>query len=355
MPTTIGDPSMRRHKVPWLKTIGVTLAALFLGGATVQTAPPTATAPPASPAPVIKAALVDPPQVPPPLARRGSATVVIELEKREQRMRLADGVEYEFWTFNGHVPGPFLRVRVGDTVELHLKNAPANRYPHSIDLHAVTGPGGGATLTQTAPGQTTSVRWRALNPGLYVYHCGTPPVPQHVANGLYGLILVEPAEGLAPVDREFYVMQGEVYTAGALGDGGLQPFSLDKLLAERPEYIVFNGAVGALTGARALRARVGETVRIFFGVGGPNVTSSLHMIGEIFDTVHPEGAAEALHHVQTTLVPAGGATIVEVTFQVPGTYLLVDHSLSRLVRGAVGELVVEGADAAEIYGKVPGM
>lgn len=355
MPTTIGNPNIRWPKAPWLKVVGVTLAALFLGGATVQTAPPTATAPPSTPAPVIKAALVDPPHVPPPLARHSPATVVIEIEKRERRMRLADGVEYEFWTFNGHVPGPFLRVRVGDIIELRLKNPPDNRFPHSIDLHAVTGPGGGATLTQIAPGQTASVRWRALNPGLYVYHCATPLVPQHVANGLYGLILVEPEEGLAPVDREFYVMQGEVYTAGALGDGGLQPFSVDKLLAERPEYIVFNGAVGALTGPRALRARVGETVRIFFGVGGPNLTSSLHMIGEIFDTVHPEGAAEALHHVQTTLVPAGGATIVEVTFQVPGTYLLVDHSLSRLVRGAVGEVVVEGPDAAEIYGKVPGM
>jgi len=214
---------------------------------------------------------------------------------------------------------------------------------------------GGATLTQTAPGQMTGMRWQALNPGLYVYHCGTPPVPQHVANVLYGVILVEPAEGLSPVDREFYVMQGEFYTAGKLGDAGFQAFSMEKLLAERPDYSVFNGAVGALTGPRALRANVGEKVRIFFDVGGPNVTSSRRVIGEIFDAIHPEGASEALRHVQPTLVPAGGATIVELTLQVPGTYLLVDHSLSRLVKGAVGELVVEGADAAEIYGKSPGM
>ncbi|MBI3325093.1 MAG: nitrite reductase, copper-containing [Nitrospinae bacterium] len=358
MPTTIGDPSIRRNKPHWLKTVGVTIAALVIGGATVLTAQQTATSPPANPPLVIKAAkaaLVEPPNVPPPIARRVPATVIVELETIEKRMPLADGVEYEFWTFNGSVPGPFLRVRVGDTIELHLKNAQDSKFLHSVDLHAVSGPGGGATLTQTAPGQTTGFRWRALNPGLYVYHCATPLVAHHVGNGMYGLILVEPEEGLSPVDREFYVVQGDVYTAGKLGDGGFQPISMEKLLAERPEYIVFNGAVGALTGPRALRAKVGEKVRIFFGVGGPNVTSSLHMIGEIFDTVHPQGASEAQHNLQTTLVPAGGATIVELTVQVPGTYLLVDHSLSRLVRGAVGALVVEAGGGGGGAGVIAGL
>ncbi|MBI3330324.1 MAG: nitrite reductase, copper-containing, partial [Nitrospinae bacterium] len=307
------------------------------------------------PLPVIKAALLPPPFVPPPIGRRSPAKVLVDLETIEKRAPLADGVEYDFWTFGGTVPGPFLRVRVGDTIELRLKNASDSKFPHSIDLHAVTGPGGGATLTQTAPGQAMAFQWKALNPGLYVYHCATPLVPHHVANGMYGLILVEPEGGLPPVDREFYIMQGDFYTGGKLGEQGFQPFSMEKMLAERPEYIVLNGAVGAVMGSKALRAKVGERVRLFFGVGGPNLTSSFHVIGEIFDAVYPEGASEAHHHVQTTLVPAGGATMVEVTVEVPGTYLLVDHSLSRLVRGAVGVLEVEGPEAPEIYQKLPPM
>jgi len=329
--------------------------ALAMGSLAAQAAQGTGGSSPPGPITVIKAALVPPPFVPPPIARRSPARILVELETIEKRAPLADDVEYEFWTFGGTAPGPFLRVRVGDTVELHLKNAPDSKFPHSIDLHAVTGPGGGAPLTQTAPGQVTAFQWQALNPGLYVYHCATPLVPHHVANGMYGLILVEPARGLPPVDREFYVMQGEFYPEGKLGEKGFQPFSIEKMLAERPEYIVFNGAMGALLGSQALKAKVGEKVRVFFGVGGPNVTSSFHIIGEIFDAVHPEGASETQHHVQTTLVPAGGATIVELTVDVPGTYLLVDHSLSRLVRGAVGALEVEGPEAPEIYQKLPAM
>lgn len=292
------------------------------------------------------------PTVPPPVGRREPTTVHVDLEVVERRARLADGVEYEFWTFNGTVPGPMLRVRVGDTVELRLKNSA--RIPHSIDLHAVTGPGGGAAVTQVNPGQEAVFRWKALKPGLYVYHCATPVIPMHESNGMYGLILVEPAEGLPPVDHEFYVMQGELYTVGKNGEQGLQAFSMEKLLKEEPEYVVFNGAAGALTGERALRAKVGEKVRIYFGVGGPNLTSSFHVIGEIFDTVYPEGASEPVHNVQTTLVPAGGATIVEFTLDVPGTYILVDHSLTRLLKGAVAQIVVEGPEAPEIFQPLTG-
>jgi nitrite reductase (NO-forming) len=279
--------------------------------------------------------------------------VAISLEAVEKRGRLADGVEYEFWTFNGAVPGPMLRARVGDTVELRLKNAADSKHAHSIDLHAVTGPGGGAVATQTPPGGETAVRFKALNPGLYVYHCATPPVPDHVANGMYGLILVEPEGGLPKVDREFYVVQGDFYTEGRVGQGGLQPYSREKRLAERPEYVVFNGAVGSLTGASTLRAQVGETLRIYFGVGGPSLISSFHVIGEIFDTVYPEGAlANALQNIQTTLVPPGGATAVEFKLEVPGTYILVDHAISRIEKGAVGTIEVSGPENPEIFQKL---
>lgn len=301
--------------------------------------------------PIETAVLVAPPAVPPPIGRRHAAKVIVNLEVREVTKRLADGVEYNIWTFGGDIPGRFIRVRVGDVVELHLNNHPTSRMPHNIDLHAVTGPGGGAASTFTAPGHSSQFTFTALNPGLYVYHCATAPVPMHISNGMYGLILVEPAEGLPMVDREFYVMQGDFYTQGATGEPGLQYFDNTKANDERPTYVVFNGSVGALVGDNALTAKVGETVRIFFGAGGPNLTSSFHIIGEIFDRLYPEGGTKHVQeNVQTTLVPAGGATIVDFKVEVPGTFILVDHSLTRAFnKGALGMLKVTGKETPVIY------
>jgi nitrite reductase (NO-forming) len=289
--------------------------------------------------------------LPGPLAAGPSRTVKVELEAVELVGKLADETTYAYWTFNGKVPGPLLRVRVGDTVELGFKNRADSRMIHSVDLHAVTGPGGGAVMTQTPPGEAKSFRFKALNPGLYVYHCATPMVANHISSGMYGLILVEPPGGLPKVDREFYVMQGEIYTDRPYGQRGHDEFSVEKLLAERAEYFVFNGAVGALTSEHPLKAKVGETVRIFFGVGGPNATSSFHVIGEIFDRVYGEAAmgSAVATNVQTTMVPAGGATIVEFKLEVPGRYILVDHSLSRLERGLAGFLLVEGPENEEAF------
>lgn len=332
-----------------LKELAALLSvSIFLGGCS-QTAPAVSVneGPPA--VPIVQAELLPPPYVPAPRTFPGPATVLVELETVEVKMRLADNVEYPFWTFGGQVPGPMIRVRHGDTVELVMKNNGTSTMPHSIDLHAVTGPGGGAVLTQTAPGGKSAFRFQALNPGLYVYHCATPVVPEHIANGMYGLILVEPAGGLPPVDREYYVMEGEFYTSGSLGEPGSYVFSLQEMLAELPDYVVFNGSTVSLMNQRALKAKVGERVRFYFGVGGPNLTSSFHVIGEIFDIVYPEGASEVLSNVQTTLVPAGGAVIVELTFQVPGSYLLVDHSLGRLLKGAAGQIIVEGEPAPGIF------
>ena len=247
------------------------------------------------------------------------------------------------------MPGPFIRARVGDTIEVHMKNDHDSAMIHSVDFHATTGPGGGAAALQVDPGDSKWIKFKALQPGLYVYHCATPMVAQHIANGMYGLILIEPEGGLPKVDHEFYVMQGEIYTEAAFGQKGSQEFSVSKLLDERPEYLVFNGAVGALTAAHPLHAKVGETVRIFFGVGGPNLTSSFHVIGEIFDKVYPYGSftSPAIRDVQTVTVAPGGATAVEFKLDYPGRYILVDHALSRLERGLAGFLVVDGpADKA---------
>jgi nitrite reductase (NO-forming) len=300
------------------------------------------------------AKVTEAPEVPPPLHRHYATKVIVKLEAREVVGRLADGVKYTFWTFGGHVPGPFIRVREGDLVEVHLSNHPSDKMPHNIDMHAVNGPGGGAASSFTAPGHTSTFSFRALNPGLFVYHCATAPVGMHIANGMYGMILVEPKAGLSEVDHEYYVMQGEFYTKGKFAQPGLQPFSMEKALKEQPDYVVFNGSVGALNGDHALTAKAGETIRLFVGNGGPNLISSFHVIGEIFDTVHVEGGTELSHHVQTTLIPPGGATIADFKVQVPDTYLLVDHAIFRAFnQGALGELKVSGPEDKKIYsGKI---
>lgn len=286
-----------------------------------------------------------------PVKRAGPETIKVRLDTVEVTGRLADGATYHYWTFNRKVPGPFVRARVGDTVEVELQNPADSGERHSVDFHAVTGPGGGAVATDAAPGETKGFTFKALKPGLYVYHCAVPLAAQHIANGMYGLILVEPEQGLPPVDREFYVMQGEIYTSQPYGTKGKLTGSLDRLMDETPEYYVFNGAANALTGDNALTARVGETVRIYFGVGGPNKTSSFHVIGEIFDKAYQLASltSDPLTDVQTISVPPGGAAAVDLTLDVPGEYVLVDHALSRAARGLVGKLVAEGPQRTEIF------
>jgi nitrite reductase (NO-forming) len=309
-------------------------------------------APPAPADPNAVSIVRNPADVPPPIGDREPMTFRVDLTTQEVTGQLADGTTYNYFTFDGKVPGPMIRMQIGDTVELALQNDSTSKFPHSIDLHAVTGPGGGAVYTQTKPGEETTFVFRALNPGLYVYHCATASIPHHISNGMYGLILVEPEGGLPPVDREFYVMQGEIYTEQPFGTAGHLAFSPEHMSNEIADYVIFNGAAGALTSdENALRANVGETVRIYFGVGGPNYTSSFHVIGEIFDRVYDQASLTAapLTDVQTTLVPPGGATMVEFKVDVPGRYILVDHALSRLERGLAGFLLVEGADDPTIY------
>ena len=296
------------------------------------------------------AVLTSPPNVPPPITRDYATKIIVDLEIIEQEMEIAAGVNYVFWTFGGTVPGSFIRIREGDYVEFILKNHPDNKLPHNIDLHAVTGQGGGAEATYVAPGYQATFHFTALNPGLFVYHCATAPVGMHIANGMYGLILVEPKEGLPKVDKEYYVMQGDFYTEGNYGESGLQAFDMNKAIKEQPDYVVFNGHVGALTGDNTLKARAGETVRLFVGNGGPNLVSSFHLIGEVFDNVYIEGGSTKNHDVQTTLVPAGGATITEFKVEVPGNFILVDHSIFRAFnKGALGILAVDGEEHKLIY------
>ena len=300
--------------------------------------------------PDVKAVLTQPPMVPPATGRTKPARVIVELDVVEKEMPISEGVTYTFWTFGGTVPGSFIRIRQGDTVVFHLRNMPDSKMPHNIDLHGVTGPGGGAASSFTAPGHVSRFTFKALNAGLYVYHCATAPVGMHVANGMYGLILVEPPEGMPKVDKEYYVMQGDFYTAGKYREKGHQAFDMQKGIDENPTYVLFNGAEGSLTGDKALQAKVGETVRLYVGNGGPNLVSSFHVIGEIFDKVWFEGGTRFQENVQTTLIPAGGAAIMDFHLEVPGSYVLVDHSIFRAFnKGALAILKAEGPENKEIY------
>ncbi len=326
-----------------------TVAALALGLALpgLAAAQDAAVAPPAPVFDIVRRAT----DLPPPLATVGPRHHIVNLETTEVIGQVEDGATFTYWTYNNRVPGPFVRVRVGDTVEVNMTNAADNAMMHNVDFHAVTGPGGGAAATAANPGETKSFTFKALAPGLYVYHCATPMVSQHIANGMYGLILVEPEGGLPAVDHEFYVMQGELYTEEEMGTPGLLTESVEHLMNEQPTYYVMNGAFKALTGDNALHAEVGNTARIYFGVGGPNKISSFHVIGEIFDHVYRDASLTSppISNVQTVLVPPGGATVVELKFEVPGSYIMVDHALSRVDRGAAGIIVVTGPQNPAVF------
>ena len=344
------------HRTTW--TIAGAAAVLGAGVMTAFTAATTAderilpyrSAP--DPRGHVVAELTAPPLVPAPIDRRFPATVEVNLEVIEKEMEIADGTTYKFWTFGGTVPGSFIRVREGDRVIFNLSNAEDSEFPHNIDLHAVTGPGGGAAASITLPGHSTTFEFAALNPGLYVYHCAMPgSVGTHIANGMYGLILVEDARNPLPaVDHEFYVMQGDFYTTGEFGAKGLQGFDHGKAVREDADYVLFNGRVGAMAGENALRVQRGETVRMFVGNGGPNLTSSFHVIGEVFDNVYAEAGNKVTHNVQTTVVPAGGASIVEFRAEVPGDFHFVDHAIFRATaKGALGTITVTGEKVASIF------
>lgn len=290
----------------------------------------------------------DPTAVPEPIDRDEAEVVKFDLVAKEVIGEIADGVSFNYWTYNGQVPGPMMRVREGDTVEMSLTNHESSLHPHNIDLHAVTGPGGGAAVTKVEPGETKTIRWKALNPGLYVYHCATANISTHNAHGQYGMILVEPKEGLPEVDHEFYVMQGELYTAGGLGKKGLIAFDSQALLDGIPSYVTFNGKVET---EPRMHISAGDRVRIYVGNGGLNQISSFHVIGEIFDTVYPEAAIGSEPHtnVQTTAVLPGGASIVEYVADVPGNLVLVDHALARMNKGAWAVMEVEGEPVSDIF------
>jgi copper-containing nitrite reductase len=291
------------------------------------------------------------PHVPPPIQRRRPAVVHVELTSNVRQIPIANGVLYNAWTFGDTVPGPFIRARIGDTLEVALTNHDPAGMPHNLDFHAVIGPGGGGAVTTVGPGQRHEARFALRHAGLFVYHCGVAPVMMHLANGMYGLLLVEPEGGLPPVDHEYYVMQSEFYTTAPDPVTRIASYSHEAGLREDPTYIVFNGGGTALTGDNALVAKTNETTRIFFGNAGPNKVASFHMVGLVMDRVYREGdlVSPPAHDLQTALVPPGGAAVVEVSTPVPGTYAMLDHAIFRTAKGAMGFLKVTGSLRPDIY------
>ena len=313
--------------------------------------PPAAAPPPAKPVDVAEVG-ANASAVPAPIQRNAPAHLTFDLTSKEVVATMADGVTYSYWTFDGQVPGPMLRARVGDTITVNHRNDASSTVSHNIDFHAATGPGGGAKALTAAPGESASLTFKALSPGLFVYHCADATPPVHIGHGMYGLILIEPEGGLPPVDREYYVVQSDFYSPFGAGDKGHHEYDSAKAASEDPTFVVFNGRVGSLRDAdRQLQANVGETVRIYFGVGGPNLVSSFHVIGEIFDRVYDQGDLVGApgEGLQTTLVPAGGAAVVDFKVEVPGDYILVDHSINRVLKGTAGILHVAGEPDPEVF------
>ncbi len=300
------------------------------------------------------------PNVPPPVTRTNQAIVEVHFEIVEGIYAIdpATGVDYETWGYKISgaqgdfiaTPGPMIRARVGDVLRFTISNPATNSHPHNVDFHAVTGQGGGAADTSVAPGETTTIEARLLYPGMFMYHCATGDVPNHIVHGMYGGILVDPADPLPPVAHEWYVVQSEYYTTST--EPGLVETDRAAVTAEHPTMVVFNGAKGAIAGDNALQMNVGETARFYFVNAGLNLDSNFHPIGSHWDTVYQEAALlnRPLRGSQTTLVPAGGATVVELIGQVPSTIILVDHALARAFdKGALGMVVINGSENHEIF------
>jgi len=296
----------------------------------------------------------DPFKIPPPIHRTESNTHHVLLETKEMVGEIEPGVRFNYMTFGGQIPGPMIRVRQGDTVELTLKSNAKNHMIHNIDLHAVYGTGGGAGDTLVAPGQSKTIRFKAMYPGAFIYHCAVSNLDFHISSGMFGMILVEPPQGLPHVDREIYLGQNELYTDKETGQKGFHNFSFDNMTKENPTYVLLNGQKDALTkgGFGEIAAKQGEKVRVFFVCGGPNLTSSFHPIGNIWTKAWPEGAIanNPLHYIQTQPVPPGSCGVFELELPIAQKIKLVDHALTRVARkGMLGVIDVQGKANPEIF------
>ncbi|NHX35571.1 nitrite reductase, copper-containing [Halolamina sp. R1-12] len=296
----------------------------------------------------------NPTAVPQPIDRDSPKTVSVEMTTHEQVAEVEPGVTYTYMSFDGRIPGPMIRARVGDHVEMTITNDESNSMPHNIDLHAVRGPGGGAEASMVAPGETKTFTFKATYPGLFTYHCAVPNLDYHISSGMFGAILIEPEAGLPEVDHEFYLGQHELYTTGDAGEEGHHDFDFEAMKDEEPTYVLINGEKYAIgpNGYNEMQIETGESARVYYVSGGPNLSSSLHPIGSVWDEVHPQGGigSDVHRNIQTTPVPPGSAVIAELHSPVPGPIKIVDHALTRVGRkGALAVVDVQGDPNPDVF------
>jgi nitrite reductase (NO-forming) len=282
----------------------------------------------------------------------------VEMTTTEETAEIEPGVTFDYMTFDGRIPGPMVRVRQGDTVRVELTNDESNSMPHNIDFHAVYGPGGGAEASTVNPGETAAFQFKAMYPGVHVYHCAVPNMDYHISAGMFGAILVEPKGGLPEVDRELYFGQHELYTDANAGEKGHHNFDFAAMKDEDPTYVCLNGEAYAITpdGYGAVDVDKGEQVRIFWANGGPNLTSAWHGIGNVWETFYRDGdvVSEPDRYVETAPVAPGSVAIAEIDTPVPGPIKLVDHALSRVARkGMLGVIAVTGDPEPDVFDPEP--
>jgi nitrite reductase (NO-forming) len=263
--------------------------------------------------------------------------VDVELTLKDVVVEIAPGVEYSAWGFEGGAPGPAIHVREGQQVRITLTNGGA--IPHSIDFHAARIAPDKA-FRDVAPGEAITYTFEATDPGVFMYHCGTTPVLAHIANGMYGAIVVEPAEKpLPPVDREYVLVSSEWYLNGA---GLEEPATYDaaKAHAVMPDWATWNGYAGQYV-AHPLTADPGETVRFWVVAAGPSLDTDFHVVGTILDRAWVnQDMTQFQTGVQTVGVPAGGGAVFDVMIDEPGLYPFLSHSFASVDMGQVGLLKV---------------
>ncbi|MDZ7729977.1 MAG: copper-containing nitrite reductase [Natrialbaceae archaeon] len=357
------QPATNRRR--FLYGLGVSGGAIAVAGCAEGEVDPDGSAEPADGEGLPSAEAVDvnriaadPTDVPDPVDWTEPKHHDISITATERIAEVEPGVTFEFMTFDDQVPGPMIRVRRGDTVRITLTNAEENSLPHNIDLHAVYGPGGGAGASTVNPGETASFEFTAMYPGVHVYHCAVPNLDQHISAGMFGAILVEPEDGLPPVDRELYFGQHELYTKGEAGEEGHHAFDFEAMKREEPTYVPINGEPWAFTGDGygPIEVEKGERIRIFYANGGPNMISSWHAIGNVWETFYRDGAvaSDPDHYVETAPVVPGSVAIAEIDTPVPGEIKIVDHALTRAARrGTLGVLNVEGSPEPDIFNPDP--
>jgi nitrite reductase (NO-forming) len=308
--------------------------------------------------PEVDSIALDPTEVPDPIDRDEPKRHEVTLTAEEVTAEIEPGVTFSYMTFDGTVPGPMIRVRRGDTVSLTMENATENALPHNVDFHAVYGTGGGSIATTAAPGEENAMEFRAEYPGAYIYHCAVANLDYHISSGMFGIILVEPEDGLPEVDHEFYVGQHEVYTDKPAGKEGQHGFDYNAMGREDPSYVLLNGEKYAYTTDRhgPLEVETGDTARVYMVTGGPNLPSYFHPIGNVWTKAWPNGSLASTpdEYVQTMTVAPGSCFVGEMEFPVPERVKLVDHALSRVARkGMMAEIDVTGEKQNEIFDPEP--